>query len=175
MSGLTLTCWVPGAWRAFGKIILIDIYGFPTLFASPLRPSLANMSRICMFWFQTVNKNSFQCYLIFNANAFKCKPRCWRSSKPCERVQGIPLKLHFAILDDKITFRFFAQLVFLLVCWWLSSQIIQSTDSRCWLAFGIWFSSFRSFCRQCQKPILNLIGHGSDYFLTLTLTALSSD
>ena len=72
MSGLTLTCWVPGAWRAFGKIILIDIYGFPTSFASPLRPSLANMSRICMFWFQIVNMNSFQCYLICNADAFKC-------------------------------------------------------------------------------------------------------
>ena len=59
MSGLTLTCWVPGAWRAFSKIILIDIYGFPTSFASPLEPSLANMSRICVFWFQTVNMNSF--------------------------------------------------------------------------------------------------------------------
>ena len=72
MSGLTLTCWVPGAWRAFGKIILIDIYGFPTSFASPLGPSLANMSRICMFWFQTVNMNSFQCYWISIADAFKC-------------------------------------------------------------------------------------------------------
>ena len=72
MSGLTLTCWVPGAWRAFGKIILIDIYGFPTSFASPLGPSLANMSRICMFWFQTVNMNSFQCYLICIADALKC-------------------------------------------------------------------------------------------------------